>query len=116
VTAFRRFDLLQPEPDGLCDLSVGPFAHLAKRGAGHWRSLLRGSTRTFCPDPAELGPTLLDARPTYLVGPPRLWQSLRAKLDSTLDSAAGSPLRRPVRGRCWSTSTNWALNSASSTG
>jgi long-subunit acyl-CoA synthetase (AMP-forming) len=66
-------------------MSVGPFAHLAERGAGHWRSLLRGSTRTFCLDPTDLGPTLLDARPTYLFGPPRLWQNLRARLDTTLD-------------------------------
>ena len=34
-----------------------------------------------CPDPAQLGATLLDARPTYLFGPPRLWQNLKAKLE-----------------------------------
>lgn len=84
VAMIRRFDLLQPEPDVICDVSVGPFAHLTERGAGHWRSLLRGSTRTFCLDPTELGATLLDARPTYLFGPPRLWQNLKAKLERTL--------------------------------
>lgn len=93
IRTFRRFDLLQPEPDGICDVSIGPFAHLAERGAGHWRSLLRGSTRTFCPDPTMLGPTLLDARPTYLFGPPRLWQNLKAKLDSTLESSERAALR-----------------------
>jgi long-chain acyl-CoA synthetase len=96
VATFRRFDVLQPEPDGIRDVSVGPFAHLAERGAGHWRSLLRGSTRTFCADPADLGPTLLDARPSYLFGPPRLWQNLKAKLDSTLDEAEGGALDRGV--------------------
>ena len=96
VTAFRRFDVLQPEPDGICDVSIGPFAHLAERGAGHWRSLLRGSTRTFCPDPAELVATLLDARPTFLFGPPRLWQNLRAKLDSTLDESERTALNRAI--------------------
>jgi long-subunit acyl-CoA synthetase (AMP-forming) len=96
VTTFRRFDLLQPEPDGICDVSIGPFAHLAERGAGHWRSLLRGSTRTFCPDPTELGPTLLDSRPTYLFGPPRLWQNLKAKLDSTLGQSGRAALDRGI--------------------
>jgi long-subunit acyl-CoA synthetase (AMP-forming) len=96
VTTFRRFDLLQPEPDGICDVSVGPFAHLAERGAGHWRSLLRGSTRTFCPDPAQLGATLLEARPTYLFGPPRLWQHVKAKLDSTLGQSERAALDRGI--------------------
>lgn len=96
VATFRRFDVLQPEPDGIRDVSVGPFAHLAERGAGHWRSLLRGSTRTFCADPAELGPTLIDARPSYLFGPPRLWQNLKAKLDSTLDEAERGALDRGI--------------------
>ena len=96
VATFRRFDVLQPEPDGIRDVSVGPFAHLAERGAGHWRSLLRGSTRTFCADPTDLGPTLLDARPSYLFGPPRLWQNLKAKLDSTLDETERGALDRGI--------------------
>jgi long-chain acyl-CoA synthetase len=100
VATFRRFDVLQPEPDGIRDVSVGPFAHLAERGAGHWRSLLRGSTRTFCTDPTELGPTLLDTRPTYLFGPPRLWQNLKAKLDSTLDGAERAALDRGIARVC----------------
>lgn len=96
VASFRRFDLLQPEPDGICDVSIGPFAHLAERGAGHWRSLLRGTSRTFCPDPTELGPTLLDARPTFLLGPPRLWQNLKTKLDSTLSEHERAALERGI--------------------
>lgn len=87
INAMRRFDLHQPEPDGIRDISVAPFAHLTERGAGHWRSLLRGSTRTFCPDPTQLGATLLDTRPTYLFGPPRLWQNLRQQLNSTLEES-----------------------------
>lgn len=96
ITAMRRFDLLQPEPDGIRDISAGPFAHLTERGAGHWRSLLRGSTRTFCPDPAQLGATLVEARPTYLFGPPRLWQSLREHLNRTLDPAERAALNHAL--------------------
>jgi long-subunit acyl-CoA synthetase (AMP-forming) len=96
INAMRRFDLLQPEPDGIRDISGGPFAHLTERGAGHWRSLLRGSTRTFCPDPTQLPATLLDARPTYLFGPPRLWQNLRDQLNSTLDESERTALDRAM--------------------
>jgi long-chain acyl-CoA synthetase len=96
IAAMRRFDLLQPETDVVRDISAGPFAHLTERGAGHWRSLLRGSTRTFCPDPAQLGATLLDARPTYLFGPPRLWQSLRERLNATLDESERAAVDRAV--------------------
>jgi long-chain acyl-CoA synthetase len=96
VLAFRRFDVLQPEPDGISDISVGPFAHGTERGGGHWRSLLRGSTRTFCPDPSQLAMTLRRARPTYLFGAPRLWQNLRAKLDSTLDDDERAALDRGI--------------------
>jgi long-chain acyl-CoA synthetase len=94
VEAMRRFDLLQPEPDVIRDVSAGPFAHLTERGAGHWRSLLRGSTRTFCLEPAQLGATLLETRPTYLFGPPRLWQTLREQLNRTLDESERAALDR----------------------
>jgi long-subunit acyl-CoA synthetase (AMP-forming) len=94
LEAMRRFDLLQPEPDGIRDISAGPFAHLTERGAGHWRSLLRGTTRTFCPDPAQLGAALLDARPTYLFGPPRLWQGLRRQLEDVVADPECPPRAR----------------------
>jgi long-subunit acyl-CoA synthetase (AMP-forming) len=96
LAAIKRFDALQPEPDGISDISVAPFAHGTERGCGHWRSLLRGSTRTFCPDTAQLAATLLDARPTYLLGPPRLWQNLKRKLDSTLDQLERGTLEREI--------------------
>lgn len=120
VATFRRFDVLEPEPDGIRGVSVGPFAHLAERGAGHWRSLLRGSTRTFCADPSELGPVLLDARPTYLFGLPRTLDAVeRAALDRGIDRGiarvhAGDtgPLSqdddRDIRGR-WPDPHTWQL-------
>lgn len=96
ITAMRRFDLLQPEHDGIRDVSAGPFAHLTERGAGHWRSLLRGTTRTFCAEPTQLLATLRDARPTYLFGPPRLWQTFRDQLNSTLEERDRAALERAI--------------------
>ena len=83
------------QASGAAAIATNKVANFA-RFASSRSSLLRGSTRTFCPDPAELGPTLLDARPTYLVGPPRLWQSLRAKLDSTLGEQERPVLDRGI--------------------
>lgn len=88
----RRFDLPQPEPDHIRDVSFLPFAHALERGGGHLRSIMRGSTRTFCADPSQLGAALRDAQPTYLAGPPRVWQMLRAGLEATVEGADRSAL------------------------
>ena len=84
LRSLDRFDLVHPEPDGCRDLCFGPFAHMGERAVGHWRSLMRGSTRTICADPSELPAALLDARPTFLWGSPRVWQALKSALESTL--------------------------------
>jgi long-subunit acyl-CoA synthetase (AMP-forming) len=78
------FDRALGEEDGIHDVSYAPFAGLAERFGGHWHSLLRGSTRTVCAGPTELGTALLDARPTRLGGPPQVWQGLRLGLEATL--------------------------------
>jgi long-chain acyl-CoA synthetase len=83
MSALERFDLMYPEPDGCRDICFGPLAHAGERALGHWRSLMRSSTRTICADPAKLPAALLDARPTFLWGPPRVWQTLKSALESS---------------------------------
>jgi long-chain acyl-CoA synthetase len=102
MRSLDRFDLVHPEPDGCRDVCFGPFAHMGERAVGHWRSLMRGSTRTICADPSELPVALLDARPTFLWGSPRVWQALKTALQSTLAehecdvlARATTRLRRP---------------------
>ncbi len=77
------FDAAYREPDGVHDISFAPFAALSERFA-HWHALLRGSTRTMCEDPTQLGAALLDARPTRIAGPPQVWQRLKSALMGTL--------------------------------
>jgi long-chain acyl-CoA synthetase len=96
ISGLYRFDLPQPEPDGSRDISLGPFAHMGERAVGHWRSLLRGSTRTFCSDLRAFPGALLDARPTFLFGAPRLWQALKAGLEATLDQPERAALDRAL--------------------
>lgn len=98
VRALERFDRRHPEPDGISDVSFASFAHISERAAGHWRSILRGSTRTFCADPAELEGVLLDARPSFVFAPPRVWQGLKAKLEASLGERERDVLDRAVAG------------------
>ena len=92
----RDFDAASPERDHVRDLSFAPFANAAERAAGHWRSLLAGSTRTFCIEPTLVGAALADARPTFLFGSPRLWQGLLSALDATLSVSERATLAEAV--------------------
>lgn len=87
LRAMQRFGLYEAERAGIRDLSFLPFAHALERVGGHLRSIIHGSSRTFCSDPSQLRPALLDARPTFIAGPPRIWQGLKAGLEETLDDA-----------------------------
>ncbi len=94
ISTLERFDLPHPEPDGSRDICFAPFAHLGERAVGHWRSLMRGSTRTICPEPTELPEALLDTRPTFLWSSPRVWQTLKSALHATLDQRERDVLAR----------------------
>jgi long-chain acyl-CoA synthetase len=83
LESVRSFDIAYQEPDGVHDISFAPFAALSERYA-HWHALLRGSTRTMCEDPTQLGIALVDSRPTRVAGPPQVWQRLRSALIGTL--------------------------------
>jgi len=86
------FDSVWPEPDGIHDISYGSFANVGERGCGHWRALLLGSTRTICLEPKQLSEALLDARPTFLFGPPQVWQALKRALENTLSTVERAAL------------------------
>jgi long-chain acyl-CoA synthetase len=78
-------------PDGVCEVSYLPFAHVFDRTL-HWRASVRATTQTFCSTPSQLHEALLDARPTFLGGPPRIWQDLKATLEATLTQAEQAAL------------------------
>jgi hypothetical protein len=70
--------------DPVCEVSYLSFAHVFDRSL-HWRASLLAATLTFCAEPSQLHEVLLDAHPTFLGGPPRTWQELKAALEATLD-------------------------------
>jgi long-chain acyl-CoA synthetase len=63
-------------------ISFLPHAHIADRGVLHYGSQIMGYTITDCPDPKQLVPHLIDARPDIWGGVPRIWEKLKAALEA----------------------------------
>ena len=63
-------------------ISFLPHAHIADRGVLHYGSQVMGYTVTDCPDPKQLLPHLIDARPQVWGGVPRIWEKLKAALEA----------------------------------
>ena len=61
LAAFAGFDSAVPATDWLHAVAFIPFAHAGQRAMGHYRSLLHGSTTTFCLEPTELPAVIADA-------------------------------------------------------
>lgn len=70
--------ILELEPERL--VSYLPLAHVAERFTSHWGAIYNSHQVYFCPDPAQLLPTLLHARPTVFVGVPRVWEKFQAAI------------------------------------
>ncbi|MGH8931549.1 MAG: AMP-binding protein [Egibacteraceae bacterium] len=71
---------------GFSAISYLPTAHAIARILQHYYSLVYGGTLTCCPDVADLGATLVDARPTLFIGTPRVWEKLQAGLSAAIQA------------------------------
>ena len=87
--------IIQP---GERQISYLPMAHVAERFVGYWTPLFRGTTVTFCPDLADLGKYLAEVRPTFLFGPPRVWEKLHTAVQAALAAAPDEAQRQAIRG------------------
>jgi long-subunit acyl-CoA synthetase (AMP-forming) len=61
-----------------------PAAHIAERMANHYLPIALGMTITCCPDPREIAAYLPAVRPTWFFAVPRIWEKLKAGLESFL--------------------------------
>ncbi|KIA60742.1 AMP-dependent synthetase/ligase [Nocardia vulneris] len=75
-----------PLPVGLDDRAVSylPAAHVADRISAHAMNLLTGIQLTTVTDPREVAAALPDARPTSFFGVPRVWQKIKAGIETKL--------------------------------
>ena len=67
---------LPPTQEPVTRVAFIPFGHAGERYAGHYRGMCCGATATYCADPARLPEVLREARPTFLLGPPGMWEQL----------------------------------------
>jgi len=75
----------------LRQISYLPMAHIGERLATHYFHLAHGTHVTCCPVMDSLGSHLLDVRPHFLFGAPRLWERLYLEIQAYLDAV---PSRR----------------------
>jgi long-chain acyl-CoA synthetase len=79
-------------------LSYLPLAHVAERFTSQWGSIYNGHETFLCPDPTELLPYLLEARPTAFVGVPRVWEKLMAGINAGLAAEPDETKRQMAQG------------------
>jgi long-chain acyl-CoA synthetase len=73
-----------------------PAAHIAERMAHHYIPVIYAGTITCCPNPREVLSYLPQVRPTWFFAVPRIWEKLKAGLE-TMQAAQPEEQRRPMQ-------------------
>ena len=71
--------------DGKRIVSYLPMAHIAERSTTHYSAAVSGYEVTTCDDPARLAEHLREVRPHLVFGVPRVWEKMRAGVESVLE-------------------------------
>ena len=79
-------------------VSYLPLAHVAERFTSQWSGIYFGHQVYLCPDPAQLLAHLLEARPTFFVGVPRVWEKLMSGIQAGIEAEADETKRGMARG------------------
>ena len=88
-------EVIRFEP-GAKVISWLPAAHIAERMAHHYIPIIYAGTITCCPNPREVLSYLPQVRPTWFFAVPRIWEKLKAGLE-TMQAAQPEEQRRPVQ-------------------
>ena len=94
LESVQRFWAIEPQTL----VSYLPLAHVAERFTSQWRGIALGHEVWMCPDPNQLLPFLLEARPTFFVGVPRVWEKLMAGLQAGIAAEPDESKRKMVQG------------------
>jgi long-chain acyl-CoA synthetase len=78
-------DLIKFPRDGRV-ISWLPAAHVAERNAHHYLPIVFGLQITCCPDPREVLSYLPEVRPSWFFAVPRIWEKLKAGLETMVAS------------------------------
>ena len=89
LSAVRGIELMcQVRPEESRVISWLPAAHIAERGAHHYLPIVYGLQITSCPDPRQVLSYLPEVRPHWFFAVPRIWEKLKAGLETMI---AGQP-------------------------
>ena len=94
LESVQRFWAIEPQKL----VSYLPLAHVAERFTSQWRGIALGHEVWLCPDPNLLLPFLVEARPTFFVGVPRVWEKLMAGLQAGVAAEPDEAKRQMVQG------------------
>ncbi len=87
LTTVMKTVIVIPEEGGRV-ISWLPAAHIAERGANYYTPIMHGLEVHICPDPKRIIEFLPKVRPAWFFAVPRIWEKLKAGLESNL---AGLP-------------------------
>jgi long-chain acyl-CoA synthetase len=77
-------DIIDFPKRGAKVISWLPAAHIAERGAHYYLPVAYGVTVTICPDPRRIIEFLPKVKPTWFFAVPRIWEKLKAALETNL--------------------------------
>jgi long-chain acyl-CoA synthetase len=84
IAATKLTESLIQFPDGAKVISWLPAAHIAERMAHHYLPVVFAMTITTCDNPREIVGYLPAVRPTWFFAVPRIWEKLKAGMESFL--------------------------------
>ena len=94
LESVQRFWAIEPQTL----VSYLPLAHVAERFTSQWRGIALGHEVWLCPDPNQLLQFLVEARPTFFVGVPRVWEKLMAGLGAGIAAEPDEAKRQMAQG------------------
>jgi long-chain acyl-CoA synthetase len=94
LSAVRGIETMVQFPEESRVISWLPAAHIAERGAHHYLPIVYGLQITSCPDPRQVLSYLPEVRPHWFFAVPRIWEKLKAGLETVI---AGQPDEQRAR-------------------
>ena len=86
MAAIEAIEAMIQFPDGAKVISWLPSAHIAERAAHHYLPIVYAMTITCCDNPREVVSYLPLVKPTWFFAVPRIWEKLKAGLETMLAS------------------------------
>ena len=84
LAAVEGLETLIYFPPGARVISWLPAAHIAERNAHHYLPIMCGLQITCCDDPRQILSYLPEVRPSWFFAVPRIWEKLKAGLETMI--------------------------------